>query len=589
MDAVEEVKSRLDIEDVISEYVQLKRSGRNYKGLSPFTSEKTPSFMVSPEKQIWHDFSSGKGGNIFSFVMEMEGLDFKGALEHLARKAGVDLSQYRSGSSAQSGKLKERLYEVVEMAAKFYQVQFSKNQKALEYVFKKRQFNKETALAFRLGYAPNTGFALVDYLKKNNVTDKELQQAGLSSSRSGSAGKRTSDMFRGRLMIPLADPQGKIVGFTARLLDDDPDAPKYINTPQTVLYDKGRHIYGLHLAKESIRKAGYAVVVEGNLDVISSHQAGIRQVVASAGTAVTEMNLKALSRFTEDIRLAFDQDKAGQAAAERTIPLAGKVGVSLNIIEIAGGKDPDELIKKDAGLWQKAIDKPVYALDWLIARYEQQLDLTSATGKRQFSDIILEVIRKLTDQVEQDHYLQKVAGIIGVSREALASKMAIEKQAKRLKKTGNIQPVQLDSDQVERTKAQNQLLALALMRPKFRNYLKGIIEEMLVSDDASAVLKFLHDNPEFDKEPEQAGALQKCVDYVKMLVLQFEATYQGLDEVELSYEAKRLQVRLIERYVKSKKPALAAKMRDADERQMTSLLKEARALDTLLNETIREK
>lgn len=585
MDAVEEVKSRLDIEDVISEYVTLKRSGRNYKGLSPFTSEKTPSFMVSPEKQIWHDFSSGKGGNVFSFVMEMEGLDFKGALEHLARKAGVDLSQYRSGASAGASKLKERLYEVLEMAAKFYQVQFSKNQKALEYVFKQRQFNKETALQFRLGYAPNTGFALVDYLKKHNVADRELQQAGLSSSRSG----RASDMFRGRLMIPLADPQGKIVGFTARLLDDEPNAPKYINTPQTPLYDKGRHIYGLHLAKEAIRKTGYVVVAEGNLDVISSHQAGVKQVVASAGTAVTEMNLKALNRFTEDVRLAFDQDQAGQAAAERTIPLAGKVGVSLSIVEITSGKDPDELIKKDVEQWQKAIESPVYALDWLIARYQQQLDLSSATGKRRFSDIILEVIRKLPDPVEQDHYLQKVAEIIGVSRDALSSKMAIEKQATRHKKTGNIQPVKLDSDQVERTKAQNQLLSLALMLPKFRKYLNDITDEELVSDDAIAVFRFLQEKPEFDGAAEQAGALRKHADYVKMLVLQFEATYQGLDELELSYEAKRLQVRLIERYVKSKKAALAAKMRDADEATMKTLLTEARALDTLLNETTREK
>ena len=211
MDAVEDIKSRLNIEDVVSEYVQLKRAGRNFKGLSPFGAEKTPSFMVSPEKGIWHDFSSGKGGNMFSFVMEMEGLDFKGALELLARKAGVDLSQYRSGRSAETGKLKERLYDALGQAAKFYQVQFSKKQEALEYIFKKRQFTKEIALEFRIGYSPNNGTALYDYLKKQGFSEDEMQRAGLITKRYRGPG----DMFRGRIMIPLQDAQGKVIGFTA--------------------------------------------------------------------------------------------------------------------------------------------------------------------------------------------------------------------------------------------------------------------------------------------------------------------------------------------------------------------------------------
>src|SRR3989344_1783836 len=191
MDAVEEIKSRLSIEDVISEYVQLKRAGRNFKGLSPFGDEKTPSFMVSPEKQIWHDFSSGKGGNVFSFVMEMEGLDFKGALELLARKAGVDLDQFK-GRDGGNAKLKERLQELNDLAAKFYQVQFSQNKIALDYVLKRRQFSKATALAFRLGYAPNNGTALLDFLKKQKFTEDEIKKAGLAISRYSGA----ADMFR---------------------------------------------------------------------------------------------------------------------------------------------------------------------------------------------------------------------------------------------------------------------------------------------------------------------------------------------------------------------------------------------------------
>ena len=221
-EAKEEVRSRLDIEAVIGEYVQLKRAGRNWKGLSPFSSEKTPSFMVSPEKQIWHDFSSGKGGNMFSFVMEMEGLDFKGALELLARKAGIDIEQYRTSSSRGSGKRKERLYEILDLAAKFYQAQLKNTMPALEYVLKKRAFTKETVLAWRLGYSPKQGSALLDFLRNKGYKLEDIQAAGLTAKRNNG----DSDMFRGRIMIPLADAQGRIIGFTARLLEDDPNAPK---------------------------------------------------------------------------------------------------------------------------------------------------------------------------------------------------------------------------------------------------------------------------------------------------------------------------------------------------------------------------
>ena len=579
MDAVEEVKSRLSIEDVISEYVQLKRAGRNYKGLSPFTAEKTASFMVSPEKQIWHDFSSGKGGNMFSFIMEVEGLDFKEALELLARKAGVDLEQYRTGRSSDFGKVKERMYEAHELATKFYQVQFSKNQKAIEYIFKKRQFNKDVVLAFRLGYSPNTGTALLDFLKKKGFTENELQRAGLVTRRA-----RPGDMFRGRIQVPLMDPQGRVVGFTARLMEDVPNAPKYLNTPQSPLYDKGRHVYGLSLAKEAIRQTGYVVVAEGNLDVIASHQAGIKQVVATAGTAMTEMHLKALNRFTEDVRLAFDQDRAGLAAAERAIPIAGKVGVSLSIITIPEGKDPDELVRKDPEAWRRVIEAPQYALDWLIERYAGQLDLASAVGKRQFSDIVLKVIRQLPDQVEQDHYVGEVAKRVGGSKDAMERKLRGGKEADkpRLRKN-KAEKVAPESAAIERLKIEKHLLSLALMQPALRYVLKSFTEDMLLEDPAKQLFRFLQENAQFTGDPKTAEALSPIADYVKILGLQFEELYQGLELLELRNEAARLQVRLIEQYVKSKKQPLIEAMRLAhDDAEQARLLEQAKALDSLL-------
>lgn len=583
MDAVEEIKSRLNIEDVVSEYVQLKRAGSNWRGLSPFTNERTPSFMVSPEKGIWHDFSSGKGGNVFSFVMEMEGLDFKGALDLLARKANVDLSQYQGGQSAEIGRLRERLKEALEAASHFYQAQFKANKEALEYTLTKRRFTKETVLAFRLGYAPNNGSALVNHLQKKGFTERELQQAGLTARRYRGG---MQDMFRGRLMIPLMDAQGQIIGFTARLLADDPNAPKYINTPQTILYDKGRHVFGLHAAKESIRREKYVVMVEGNLDVIASHQAGVAHVVATAGTALTEPHLKTLSRFTDDIRLSFDQDKAGITATERAIPIAGRVGVSLSIITIPEGKDPDELIRKDPQAWRDAIVKNQYALDWLLERYQHELDLTTAIGKRQFSDIVLKVVRQLSDEVEQDHYIEQIAKITSVSKEALTSKLhGIERSESRSQRNSKVRSAQVSL--FDNSKNQDHFVCLLLLHPELRVQMADITSEMFLKTEARTVFEFLQQHPDFDGDAKILAKLKPVADYVKILGLQYEELYRNHENVDLMGEAIYLRLELIKKYVKTKKQDLAARMREVDETSATALLAQVHELDTLLRRTSR--
>lgn len=579
MDAVEEIKSRLNIEDVIAEYVQLKRAGRNFKGLSPFSNERTPSFMVSPEKGIWHDFSSGKGGNVFSFVMEMEGLDFKEALELLARKANVDLEQFKGSRGSGNVQIKERLYAANELAAKFYQVQFSQNKTALEYVFSMRKFSKETALEFQLGYSPNNGSALIDFMKKHDFTEKELTQAGLTARRYRGG---VQDMFRGRLMVALHDQQGRVIGFTARLLDDDPNAPKYLNTPQTLLYDKSRHVYGLHLAKNSLRTDGFAVLVEGNLDVIASHQVGIKNVVATAGTALTEMHLKTISRFTGDLRLAFDQDKAGLAATERSIPIASKVGVKLNIISIPEGKDPDELIKKDPKLWVSAIGKPQYAIDWLIDKYAKQLDLSKAPDKREFSDVTLAVVRQLPDSVEQDHYVGKIAEILEVDPGAIRSKLNETPQQRANRKQNVRQPVEIDHYILERKKLQDQIMAMALMRPGLRPFFSDVDATILPEEQGQILLAYLQANPEFDGTLKGVKELKKITEYVKIVSLQYETLYQDQDDVELAQEAKRLKNRLIEQYVKTKKAEIIQSLQDADDSQTNELLEQVKLLDAQL-------
>jgi DNA primase len=582
MDAVEEIKQRLAIEDVIGEYVELKRAGRNFKALSPFGNEKTPSFMVSPEKQIWHDFSSGKGGNVFTFVMEVEGLDFKAALELLARKAGLDLSQYRSGSSKEHEDHKKRLYEVLELATKFYQIQFKQNRTALEYILKTRHFTKEITLAFQIGYSPDGQDALTQFLLKKGFKADELKAAGLSTNRYGNL----NDMFRGRIMVPLHDPFGRVIGFTARLLVDNPNAPKYINTPQTLLYDKGRHIFGLHLAKEAIRKSNFSVVVEGNLDVIASHQAGVANVVATAGTALTEMQLKSLARFTPDIRLAFDQDQAGLNATERSIPIASRVGANLSIITIPEGKDPDELVKKDPKAWETVINKHDYALDWLIKRYQSQLDLKTAQGKKQFSDTILTIVRQLTDSVEQDHYVRRLAELIEISPEALLQKLQ-GGTAKVVRKKQIATTIHTPVDIMQLRRDQNHLLAIALFYPELRTYVKELEPTMMHEDTAREVLEYLQQHPEATRE-EAINRLKKLDEYVKILGLLFDELYEAVDLAELHYEAARLQSRIIENYVKTQKYILAESLRGASDAQTADLLEQVKKFDHLLK-TVQER
>lgn len=577
MDAVEEVKSRLNIEDVVGEYVELKRAGRNFRGLSPFSNERTPSFMVSPDKQIWHDFSSGKGGNMFSFVMEMEGLDFKGALEHLARKAGVDLEQYRTAGGGTGAKQKERLYEAVELATKFYQTQFKGNKTALEYVLGKRQFSKETALEWRIGYSPNGGTALVDFLKAHKFSETEIKRAGLSSQRY----RGLADMFRGRVMIPLADAQGRVIGFTARLLQDDPNAPKYINTPQSPLYDKSRHVYGLHLAKEAIRRQQYVVVSEGNLDVIASHQAGVRQVVATAGTAMTEQHLKALSRFTNDIRLCFDADKAGINATERTIPIASKVGVNLSIVTIPSGKDPDELIKQDRSVWEQIITKPQPALDWLIDRYKAELDLTSAPGKRKFSDILLPVVRSLSDAVEKDHYLNLIAKTIDVSRESLDSKMG-QSEAKPVLRRPKVEPVITPAEQAEQLKLTGHFMSLIFVQTDLRAIaLKNITSEMLATEEARELYDLFKTKPYI--APKNLSELSpELKEYCERLLVQYDEYYDNVDPVEIERDVKSLCAKVIRTYVHAQKQIISAEMQAASPEQLKQLQERDINLNKLL-------
>ena len=529
MEAKEEIRSKLNIEDVIGEYVQLKRAGRNYKGLSPFSNEKTPSFMVSPDKHIWHDFSSNKGGDVFAFVMEVEGLDFRAALELLARKAGVDLAQFDSKLSRGLSQKKERLYQVLDLAAKFYQQSMLRSDKAVAYVFKKRGLSKEVVQQFRIGYSPEGDDALLKALLKRGFKEQDLRDAGLVVTRRG----RPGDMFRGRMMVPLADGQGRIVGFTARLIDDQPNAPKYINTPQTLLYDKGRQVFGLHLAKEAIRRADYAVIVEGNLDVVASHQAGIAQVVATAGTAITEDHLRSLNRLTHDIRLSFDRDKAGIAATERAIGIASKLGLHLGIITTPEGyKDADELVHADPQLWLHSIEQPQDAMEWLLDDYAGRYDLATAAGKRVATTKALELIAQLQDPVEQEYYMKLVGEKVGTSLKALESKLEVLINPQNSKPLHTIKATQSTAKTDTTYLYQDRLLALALGYPELRDIFKKLDDTYFQDEVRQLTYRFIRWLDSRKVDDDMLAKLQSDQLRVKIRELQFmqEEKYDVIDD-----------------------------------------------------------
>ncbi len=533
-DAKEEVRARLAIEDVIGEYVQLKRAGRSFKGLSPFTQEKTPSFYVSPDKNIWHDFSSNKGGDVFSFIMEVEGMDFRQSLEHLARKAGVDLSAYQT-KGRHTARRKKELLEVNRLAMAYYQHSLLKNQRALEYVFKKRGFTKETVGDFRIGYAPDQGSALVQFLTKKGFSKKDLSDAGLTN-------RFGSDLFRGRMIVPLMDETGQAIGFTGRIIVDDPEAPKYLNTPATLLYDKSRHIFGLSQAKETLRKSEYSVLVEGNLDVVSSHQAGVKMVVAAAGTALTEHQLRALKRLSSEIRLAFDGDKAGIAATERAIPIASSLGVTLTVVTLPdSAKDPDELIQQDVGLWTGAIDKAEPAVDWVIKQYSWREDLKTAEGKRRFSTAALAVIQGLSDPVEQEHYEQIVANMTGSSIEAIKAKLSAgEKAAKKPLK----HVAQSAAASPEHTYNHiDTALGAGLLHPELRLLFKDAV---FADERQKTIASYLatHDETVTDDLPPE---LREVGEYGKVVLLRAEKRYEGWKGEDMRLEiAELLRRRIVE-------------------------------------------
>ncbi len=483
MDSTADIKSRLDIVDLVGEYVPLKPAGSGaFKACCPFHQERSPSFFVSRTRQSWRCFGCNEGGDHFTFVEKIEGMEFREALAFLAQKAGVILPEY---DVKQSGD-RHRLQEVNLLAAKFFQsaLQTLPQAEHARAYLQKRGVDDLTGDLFKIGYAPDSWQSLSDALIKKGVSEDELVRAGLASKRE--KGDGIYDRFRDRLMFPILDVQGNVVGFTGRVLKADVKEAKYVNTPETAVYRKSAVLYGLDKAKGEIRRNDLAVLVEGNMDVVSSHQFGITNVVACSGTALTSEQLHLLKRFTTNLAIAFDADSAGRIATIRGLDLARAQDFSIKIITLppGAGKDPDEAVRKDVSLWQGAIQSAVSIMDWLyVQSFTNEKELHTPEGKKRIAQELLPEIRRIIDPVERDSWLRRLAQDLGVGeaslREAIQRSVATGKVQAAMQPSSAVpaktppKPREIPSHGLERERF---LLASLLANPVIFSLFQGVLQ-----------------------------------------------------------------------------------------------------------------
>ena len=415
---IAEIKAKLPTLEVVGETVALKRAGTVYKGLCPFHAEKTPSFIVTPERESWHCFGCGKHGDIFTFLRERDGLEFREALQRLAEKAGVELSE----RTAREDQRRRRLREALEAAIAWYRevlLQAHQAEGARAYLAE-RGFSEATLDRFTIGYAPNTWEALSKRLRSKGFSDQEMTDAGLASA---STRGGVYDRFRGRIIIPIRDASGRAIGLGGRIMPGA-EGPKYLNSPATALFDKSRTLYAIDLAKGAIRREKLAVIVEGYTDVMAAHQAGFENVVASLGTALTAGQVELANRYADGVALAYDVDLAGEAATQRGLveELQGVVS-KVRVIRIPAGKDPDEYIRTDPDGWRAAVASAEELLPYFMERAASEVDLRQAQGRSAYTRRMLDLLRRIPDRVERDSYVPQLSRLAGIDERILRDEL----------------------------------------------------------------------------------------------------------------------------------------------------------------------
>lgn len=497
MREIDEIKQKIDIVEFINARIPLKKTGRNFTSRCPFHTEKSASFTVSPERQIWHCFGAcATGGDIFSFVMKWENIEFPEAIEELAKLAGVKLTNRFEGNDEWDKK--DRLLQINHLAAEYYHYLLTTHklgQTARDYL-ENRKISEKIRTTFMLGYSPSGWGNLHTFLAKKGFTSEEIEAAGLAI-----RGKNGwYDRFRGRLMFPLKNHRGQTVGFSGRVLDPTVKEAKYINSPETILYHKGSMVFGLDVTHENIRREGFVILCEGEFDVMSSYQAGISNIVAIKGTALSEDQLRLLKRFTSEVRLALDMDLAGDAAARRSIEMADQFDLTVRVISIPGGKDLDEAIKNDVPAVKTAVKNATAVYDFILDSAVARNNTGDPFGKKRIAQEVAPHLARINNPVIRNHYIKKLAQIIGVSEDAILETTARE-QKKIRTNMPNPAPTEVKPEKISRQELiEEHLLSLIVQSPDPLKNLQFTLKNITIQDIHSNPVKRIVDVLK-DKQP----------------------------------------------------------------------------------------
>lgn len=576
---IDEIKERLDIVEVIGSYIKLQKAGANYRALCPFHSEKNPSFFVSPARQIWHCFGGcSLGGDIFRFVMKIEGVEFGDALRILAQKAGVELKrqtpEYKEWQTERN-----RLYEICDLATKFFekQIEESKTGKEAEKYLLDRGIKEESIKKWRIGYAPDVWQGLADFLTSRGYGQEEIKKAGL-----GLSSERGSfyDRFRGRIIFPIFDLNSQVIGFGGRVFKekDNKEIAKYVNTPNTLLYDKSRVLYGLDKAKLEIRKRDSCILVEGYTDVIMVSQAGNANVAATSGTALTPYQLKILKRYSENLLTAFDMDIAGDTATKRGVDLAQDRGFNIKVITMPQASDPADIISKSPKDWEKLVGEAKSILDFYFKTTFALTDPKTPEGKREISKILLPVIKRIPNKIEQAFWIQELAKKLEVKEESVEEE---------LKKTKDLPPVYSGSEEGSEGKEnllelkqktrkellEEQILTFILKSPENLDLIAEK-EISFFSPQISQILTYFKKSQDFPTlssslgDPRQIKALQKnlpleLIDLINYLSLKSEVEEVDLPDLKEEFKNCLKEIRILE--IKNKLGQFSRNIKKAEE------------------------
>ena len=546
MTAVDEVKQKVDILDIVSQYVKLTKAGKMYRGLCPFHSEKHGSFFVYPEQQSWHCFGAcATGGDVFSFVMKKEGLDFGEALRLLARRAGVVLPE--SPELQAKGKEKDRLYEINQVTAEYYHEQLNKSEAARtarEYSAK-RGLSQKTIDDFELGFSPNSWEALKENLNSIGYKEDDLLKAGVILQ--GDDGK-THDRFRGKLMFPIRDEKGRITGFGSRVLDES--LPKYINSPQTDIFDKSACLYGIHIAAPAIRKQGAAVIVEGYMDVLIAHQYGFNNVVAAMGTALNEKQMTLMKRYSKNVIFALDADSAGEEAMAKSATMENVIGAEIKVMRMPEGKDPDNVIIEDRKMWLKLAEEAQPVMDYIINLTVSKLNLNLAGDRTTAVDKLGPVLGGMNDRIRRGKYLQKLAELVKVDVKQLEA-VVIKNTAKPSLNSRAKYSVEVSariSRNILSNPVEEYLLALLIQHPELKDSSAALVSADYFDDSVNRViLLVLLGNPAGDIKDKLVPEMWEKIDELRARALPEDNLEQKFTACILRLRERHLRNREIEK------------------------------------------